>query len=71
VLDQVQWTTGKRFTVMDVKPLPEGQTFVLYQVILIPQDRPEALFRFRCETHTPVGFGVAQPLRSASHRLKG
>jgi Domain of unknown function DUF29 len=60
MLDQTQWPTGKQFTVVEVKPPPEGRSYVLYQVVLMPRDEPEIDVCLWCQTSTKG----ASPLRT-------
>lgn len=52
MLDQAQWSTGKQFTVVEVKPPPEGRPDVRYQIVLVPRGQHEPQVSLWCETRT-------------------
>jgi hypothetical protein len=49
MLDQTQWPRGKQFTVLEVKPPPEGRPYVLQQVALVPRGEHEPQFSLWCQ----------------------
>ena len=59
MLDQTQWPRGKQFTVVGVTPPPEGQPYVLQQVILVPRREHEPQFSLWCEAR-PRGAALLQ-----------